>query len=61
MKQVDSALPSNHSFQGETMRTYENPFQELELLEEQMPALSRVLSGIVVKVPKIHWSLSSQK
>lgn len=52
MKQVDSALPSNHNFQGETMRTYENPFQKLELLKEQIPGLPRVLSRILVKVPK---------
>lgn len=47
MKPMGFVLPSNHSFQEETMRSYENPFQELEVLHRCL-RMSWVLSRVVV-------------
>lgn len=46
MKQVGSVWPSHHGFQEETMRSYENPFQELKVSHERL-GISWVLSRIM--------------
>lgn len=46
MKQVGSVWPSHHGFQEETMRSYENPFQELKVSHECL-GTSWVLSRIM--------------
>ena len=59
MKPMGSVLLSNHSFQEETMRFYENPFQEFEVLHRCLRT-SWVLSRLVVKSPQSSQSLKSQ-
>jgi len=56
---MGSILLSNHSFQEETMRSYENPFQELEVLHRCLRT-SWVLSGVVVKSLQSSQSPESQ-